>query len=358
MYRSFAVRDFRCFHELAITDLERVNLIAGLNNVGKTALLEALFLHSGAYNPSLALKLNAFRGIETVKVQFGQWVELPWDSLFRQFDTFRSIELASENTITGRRLLRLSIVREPVELSRIVQFRSSDVSEGVLGSSEGAKVLRLEYEEEERRGSSYMIVEQNGVRAEPIPPPPPFPAFFLGARVRVRFSDEAERFGNLEIHDQQDVLLQVLRLIEPRLNRLAMVVVAGEPMLHGDISVGRLVPLPVMGEGMVRLTSLILHIGNAPKGVVLVDEIENGLHHSILSKVWRAIGEAAREFDTQVFATTHSLECIAAAHKAFAEGELYDFRLHRLERIDGTIRAVTYDQEALEAAIETGLEVR
>jgi AAA15 family ATPase/GTPase len=109
---------------------------------------------------------------------------------------------------------------------------------------------------------------------------------------------------------------------------------------------------------MARLASLVLAIGNAPKGVVLVDEIENGLHHSILPKVWRAIGEVARQFNTQVFATTHSLECIMAAHRAFSESERYDFRLHRLERINETIRAVTYDQETLEAAIETGLEVR
>jgi hypothetical protein len=360
MYKSFEVRNFRCFRELTLAELERVNLIAGVNNVGKTALLEALFLHCGAYNPTLALRLNAFRGIETVKIKFGQWVEPPWDSLFHQFDISRSIELVGANTMTGHRSLRLKVVREPSELSRITQFSDSgpDVSEGILNSSEIAKVLKLEYEEGGRQGSSYMILDRKGIRAEPIPPVPPFPAFFQGARMRVPFPDEAERFGNLEIRGQQDVLLRVLQLIEPRLNRLAMVVVAGEPMLHGDIRIGRLVPLPVMGEGMVRLASLVLHVGNAPNGVVLVDEIENGLHHSILPKVWRAIGEVAREFNTQVFATTHSRECIVAAHKAFVESELYDFRLHRLECMKETIRTVTYDREALEAAIETGLEVR
>jgi len=66
----------------------------------------------------------------------------------------------------------------------------------------------------------------------------------------------------------------------------------------------------------------------------------------------------ARQFHTQVFATTHSLECIVAAHKAFTESGVYDFRLHRLDRVKETIRAVTYDQETLAAAIETGLEVR
>ncbi len=360
MYQSFEVSNFRCFRKLTLVDLERVNLIAGVNNVGKTALLEALFLHCGAYNPALALKVNAFRGIEMVKIELGRWMETPWDSLFHQFDISMTIELAGDNTVTGHRSLRLRVLREPSELAPIAQFINygSDESLKFLDSSEIAKVLRLEYQEKERHNSYYMILDQKGIRTEPVPPAPPFPAFFQGARVRIPFREEAERFGRLEIRGEQDVVLRVLQLIEPRLKRLAIVVVAGESMLHGDVGAGRLIPLPVMGEGMVRLASLVMHIGNAPNGVVLADEIENGLHHSILPKVWRAIGEVARQFNTQVFITTHSLECIVAAHREFSESKRYDFRLHRLERVNETIRAVTYDQETLEAAIETGLEVR
>jgi len=113
-----------------------------------------------------------------------------------------------------------------------------------------------------------------------------------------------------------------------------------------------------MGGGMVRLTNLAVYIGNAPNGVVLVDEIENGLHYSVMFKIWKAIALAARESDAQVFATTHSWECIKAAHQAFTLDGKYDFRLHRLGRIDGKIGAVTYDQETLDAAIKAGLEVR
>lgn len=178
--------------------------------------------------------------------------------------------------------------------------------------------------------------------------------------MQIPLREEAERLRKLQIHGEEDVLLETLQLIEPRLSRLAIVLEAGEPILEGDIGIPgrRLVPLPLMGEGMVRLASLVLHISNAPNGVVLIDEIENGLHCSVLPKVWRAVGEVARRFNTQVFATTHSLECIVAAHKAFLESGIYDFRLHRLERVDETIRVVTYDQETLEAAIEMGLEVR
>jgi len=361
MYQSFEVSNFRCFRKLNLADLERVNLIAGVNNVGKTALLEALFLHCGAYNPELILRLNAFRGIEQVKLEFGRWVEIPWDSLFSQFDTSKIVELAGENEQTGHWILRLRVIRQPEELAKIGKSiqRSSDRPGGIsLFSSDIVYILELECTEEGQRRKHYLMLDQMGLRIEPLPPPPPFPAVFLAARVRIPPAEDAERFGKLEILGQQDALLRALQVIEARLRHLAVVVAGGVPMIHGDIGLGRLVPLPVMGEGMARLASLVLAIGNAPNGVVLVDEIENGLHHSILPKVWRAIGEVARQFNTQVFATTHSLECIVAAHRAFSKSERYDFRLHRLERVNETIRAVTYDQETLEAAIETGLEVR
>jgi hypothetical protein len=361
MYQSFKISNFRCFRETTLNSPERVNLIAGMNNVGKTALLEALFLHSGAYNPELTLRLNAFRGIQQVELEFGRWVKTPWDSLFSQFDTSKIVELVGENEKTGLRILRLRVIRQPEELAKIGQSiqHSSDKSESTHSfTSETAQVLELECTEGKQPRKYYMILDRKGVRIEPIPPPPPFPAVFLVARGRVSLAEDAESFGKLEILGQQDVLLKALQVIEARLRRLAVVVVGGVPMIHGDIGLGRLVPLPVMGEGMTRLANLVLAIGNAPNGVVLVDEIENGLHHSILSKVWRAIGEVARQFNTQVFATTHSLECIIAAHRAFSESGCYDFRLHRLERVNETIRAVTYDQETLEAAIETGLEVR
>jgi len=359
MYRWFEVNNFRCFDELMLAGLERVNLIAGVNNVGKTAILEALFLFSGAYNPELTMRINAFRGIESIKIELGKWAETPWDLLFSGFDTSKKIELSGENETSGRRMLRLRVIRQAEELAQISYFiQHPEKQESTFLTTESTQVLELEYEENGKHGKHYMIIDPKGIRITPISPPPPFPAFFQGARVRIPLREEAERFGKLEIRGEQDVLLRVLQLIEPRLKRLAIVVMAGEPILHGDLGAGRLMPLPIMGEGMVRLTSLILHISNAPNGIILVDEIENGLHHSVLPKIWRAIGDVARQFNTQVFATTHSLECIIAAHRAFTESAIYDFRLHRLERIRGTIRAYTYEKNTLEAAIETGLEVR
>jgi len=360
MYRSFTVKNFRCFRELALGDLKRVNLIAGANNVGKTALLEALFLHGGAYNPAFALRLSAMRGVENVKLGLGRWVEAPWNALFHQFDISKRIELAGENTATGCRALRLRVVREPAELAEIALSLpyTPRESTGFLQSPEISQVLELEHEEGDRHGKVYMIVDGKGIRTEPLPPAPPFPVFFQSARSRIPFIEEAERFSQLDLQGKRDDLLQALKITEPRLNRLAVTVESGETMLQGDIGLSRLIPLPLMGEGIARLASLMLYISSAPNGVVLVDEIENGLHHSILIKVWHALGEIARQYNTQIFATTHNWECIVAAHQAFSKNEFYDLGLYRLDRVKENVEAVTYDQETLEAAFEIGMEIR
>jgi len=360
MYKSFKVSNFRCFQELTLNDLERVNLITGLNNVGKTALLEAMFIHCGAYNPELTMRVNAFRGLETFKLELGQWVETPWDTIFNNFDISKTVEIEGKDEAGDQRLLRLRVVRQPAELGKIPQSiqHGPDRPVRVPISTETAQILELEYKQKNRKGKHYLIFDPSGLRTEPIPPSPPFPAFFLAARVRQPLEKDAERFGKLDIEGQQDTLLKALKVIEPRLRRLAIALPGGVPVIHGDIGLSKLVPLPVMGEGTARLASLVLAISNAPNGIVLVDEIENGLHYSILTRMWQAIGEAAKQFNTQVFSTTHSLECIVAAHKAFTESGHYDFRVHRLERVKETIQAVTYDQESLAATIETNLEVR
>ncbi len=61
MYTSFSVENFRCFDNLTVEPLARVNLIAGQNNVGKTALLEALWMLSYPTAPREALRISQWR---------------------------------------------------------------------------------------------------------------------------------------------------------------------------------------------------------------------------------------------------------------------------------------------------------
>jgi len=183
------------------------------------------------------------------------------------------------------------------------------------------------------------------------------PSRYLESSGRPSDTDINE-YSEVEVTGRQGELVSSLQKLEPRLERLSLIVIAGEPEIHGDLGQQRLVPIAYIGEGFRRLLSILLAIANCQGGAVLIDEIENGIHHSILEDVWSAIAEMARKADVQVFATTHSYECITAAHRAFQSDGTYDLRLHRLERENDQVRSVTYDQESLETSVAFHWEVR
>lgn len=362
MYRSFQVSNFRCFKHLVMNDIAQINLIAGVNNVGKTALLEALYLHSGAYNPELTLRIDAFRGIEKKTFEFAQWFKPPWETIFNEFDTAKVIGFVGKYENRHQRSLRLRVIREPTELTEIyghflqTSRRKADMADNINLSS-GAHVLQLECRDGAKSTTYNYIFDRGGFGIFPIPPTLPYQVVFMPARQRF-IAEDVSRFSRLQTAKKEQVVLEALKVVEPKLMSLSIAIDRDLPLIQGDIGIGRRVPLPLMGEGMTRLASIVLAIAEAQNGVVLIDEVENGFHYSVLPKVWELIAEAGKLFNAQIFTTTHSFECIVAAHKTFEQSKSYNFRLHRLEVVQEETRAVTYDRGTLSAALDAGFEVR
>jgi hypothetical protein len=355
MFTRFEITGFRGFDHLAIESLARVNLIAGKNNVGKTALLEAMFLHIGAHNPELPLRVNAIRGIERFPIQ----PEEVWGWLFYDKRTDKPILLGSQDDQGLERKLEIRLVASETVTPAGNDSRGRGDPGGFVITTDVSRDLVLEYSDSGGRHAEARatLTADREIKARRSGSAISAPGIYLGATARFT-SEDAERFSNLERVGKADSLLSALRLLEPRLTRLTVLVTAGAPMIHGGIGLRELMPLPVMGQGMVRLCAIMLAIANVPGGTLLVDEIENGLHHTVLPDVFKAIGQAARISDVQVFAATHSWECIEAAHAAFLADPAYDFRLHRLERVKGQIKDFVFDAESLGVALEAGLEVR
>jgi hypothetical protein len=361
MFRSFTVKNFRCFHDFALDSLTRVNLIAGKNNTGKTALLEGIFLHLGPNVPNLSIGLNAFRGLS--QLDFG--AEELWGWLFFGKRIDETIELHSTSTDALQRSLRIRLARSKEgEVSATGNGTTTTPGPRMSGlpasiaTGPMQRELVLDYEDSSgQRGCSRAVPFGPTIRIETASLTPPPPAIFLITHGRFH-NEDAARFSKLEEIGHHEEIISVLRVLEPRLKRLAVLVSSGVPLIHADIGIGRLVPMPFVGEGMVRLLSMVLAIANAQDGFVLVDEIENGLHYSVMQKVWHAIGRAARQANVQVFATTHSWECIQAAHRAYKENGPYELRYHRLDRLDDRIVVNTFKEENLERVQYTDLEIR
>jgi len=130
-------------------------------------------------------------------------------------------------------------------------------------------------------------------------------------------------------------------------------------MMYADIGMSRKIPMAFLGGGMSRLLSIILAIAKVKNGIVLIDEVDAGIHYSHMPKVWEGISKAAREFNCQIFATTHSYECLQAAYNGIAQADMArEFRYTRLERDEQETIAQTYTHDVLGAAMSRGWEIR
>ncbi len=131
-----------------------------------------------------------------------------------------------------------------------------------------------------------------------------------------------------------------------------------QPLAYAHFGLKNALSITQSGQGFSKLFSLYCRMLLSKTKIVFIDEIENGLYYETLPQIWKGIAALAETEKIQIFATTHSRECILAAHEVMAATPDYDFALHRLQRVNGKIEAITHDKEMLEAAFETGLEVR
>lgn len=356
MLTSIQIENFRCFDTIKVDGLSRVNLIAGKNNVGKTAFLEAIGMWASGSNPAGLTYLSGVRSLlEKVTSDITQ--ELVLAPLFKDFDDSKIIRI--EGYINHSEQHSLDIHSEHT-VAKTISLTEEKYEAG-LGAitSNSNQVLTLHYVSPEGQSTENKFwIEGNNIRGSSELATPPLRIVFIAAHGIQSSKARSEMFGRLELMSSDYALVESLRLVEPRLKRITTIVVSGFPILYGDIGLPRLVPLSLMGEGLNRLVAILLTLATNREGLVLIDEIENGLHHSVLSKIWKVISDAAHRFNVQVIATTHSYECIQAAHAAFSGNGNYDFRLHRLDHRESGFKSVSYDQETLETAINIPFEVR
>ncbi|WP_428264114.1 AAA family ATPase [Haliangium sp.] len=339
MLPSLHIQGFRCFRDLTIPHLGRVNLVVGKNNVGKTTVLEALRVHAARGDAPIELYeiLNA-RG-DVVRDKRGQQRQLDWMRLFHGG--------GKDSTP------RLSIgPLEEADQTFCAEMRMNE------------SVVHYKFGIDDRFPSDPLFSLVNAG------PPSPWPHALEPLRCRFMATsgldpDESARiWDGIVLTDLEEVCLRALRIVEPDIQRIALVEVPGsagrevERAPYVSLASGdRPEPLHSLGEGMNRLYDLTLGMIDARGGRLLVDEIENGLHYSIHGDMWRYVFQVATELDVQVFATTHSWDCIQAFQAAASE-HAEEGVLIRLERRDGDVRAFLFDEDELSVVAEQAIEVR
>jgi len=369
MIKKLNLQNFKSFGNLDLSDLSRITLVGGRNNIGKTSLLESIFFFYDLGDPSFLIRLQAWRGLDAFSVD-ADTLAAP---IFRDFDKGRQIKIELQEDIYHGEM-NVAFVSSLAQKSIDVTLTEGNTLAQQLSPEQSMLIsyaLDIQYKIDGQKDlQTRLTVKQSptnlNIQFEPgltsgFPEGMARGAAFFGLRTKSDPGEDAVRFGQLDIiPGKVNQIVDLLKILEPSLLSLSSVAVHPQKsIIHADIGMGRKIPVAYMGDGMSRLLSILLAIAAIKRGIILIDEIDAGIHYSVLPKIWEGICRAAREFQCQIIATTHSYECLRAAYEgASLANASSEFRYIRFDQKDKEIVAKPYTHKVLGAALEEGWEVR
>ena len=361
---SITLERFRVFRELTIRGLGRVNLITGKNNTGKSSVLEGLRLLANNAAPDVIYDILKYRE-ENIEEAEEEGHPADPDSLFQVSGLFHGFPLLSEDP-------------EPIAISTSGKSRPMSMAihlDWFLESPDLDGMVRLDKPEPDSI-AALRVETQDGIRIHRLD----HFGRYLHPMHRARFESSngtrmscifvspysGESTGALgplwdkiALSDREKDVVEGLRIIDPQISAVSMVgSTRRKPtaIVRTD-NITRPIPLRSFGDGLNRLFGIILALVNARGGLLLVDEFENGLHHTVQLDVWRTIFQLAQTLDIQVFATSHSWDAVEAFQKAAAEAP-EEGVLIRLARRGEDIIPTVLSEDELAIATRDEIEVR
>ena len=351
---DLTIKGFRGIDQLAIPRLGRVTLIAGKNGVGKTTVLEAVrvFAARGRFSVLFEL-LRSRKEIDVEADKYSHWAsEVDSTSLF-----YGRNQCKQPSISIGPKSERLCIDIVSLEEEAPTLLSIVDPVQGLSVRFRDKRQIRWNFSE-----NNLLLFQRHQPLPENDKPDPEIQCEHMGPEIPSE-REIALRWDSVALTNDEARAVQALELI---LSHEVLGVAA-----IGDGETGsrrrtvvrleqqdRPVPLRSLGDGAVRLFGTALSLATSGGGFLLIDEAENGIHHTVQHDFWAMVLQMAHANDVQVLATTHSWDCVRGFAYASAENEDADGLLVRLDRDEAGLRAVEYSEEGLLTAAEQGIEVR
>ena len=324
--KNIEIKNFRGIDHLKIEDFSRVNVFLGQNSSGKSSVLECLLLMMGMSNPDLPQTINTLR-----LRNFSTFADLGY--MFRNNDLTIKPEISSELFDDTKRHLAL-------EMTYIFDSGTqNDMQNGQIPTSETKtflNTLKMTFDVKfNQQKSSYecsitanqqgMIsnkklaegyLEKNSVA-------------FLSADLSA--GNPANDLVELAKRKRKDIVAEFMKRFDSRITAVEILNNVAYISMEG---IDQLLAVNMMGDGMRRFLNIVAAAANPTNNIILIDEIDNGLHYSAYKKLWEAIFALATTTNKQVFVTTHSKETLSYLCRILDENADYqkDFRLYTLEQ--------------------------
>ena len=350
------------------------NLLIGANDVGKTSALEAIFLLTGLTNIHLPIVIQDSRELDTASFD-------AMETLFRNLNTAAPIRLSCSQP-NGSEKFRLEIsagtsdsnvIERSVTSPMSRQVNGDDsrraISSGNIPSSTSSltvsKTLHYNAEVADSNGSDaaafrgiISYTPNDGIQFSRLPRDSKLaaiPAILVNARAAGGYQEIEE----VVIRKLDDDLLAVLRQVNPEILSINVV----NQTVFADIGLERLVPLNTLGSGLIRLANIYSTALSLKTQILLIDEIENGLHHEAVVIFLEALLNVVGNKGIQVFATTHSLEVLKGLQTLLRRESFSSIRedvkcFKMAKDKDGKVIGYRYDHDQFDHCIRHGIEIR
>lgn len=372
MFEKIRIRGYRSLKEIELNDFRQFNLIIGKNNSGKTNLIEALYQAINPGNAALLGKIHLWKGLDVIDPEI-------WKTIFYKLDLSNRIEIISKIDNPSReRFLKISpllssdlTTKEDFSQNQrknhdIIKDSTSMVPDLIKGLS-----LQLYYIEDNKKSENYYstiftqdiefdIVKDRGktITVSPfsINNSDKYKCLSRGKIINSEtiYSDLWKRFKKIAIKKKKEDIITILREFDSNLIDLELI----GNIIYVDLGYNEKIPIQIMGYGFLKTLALLTDIRNEEGFIILIDEIENGLHHKNLKTMWKAIFKAALLMNNQIIATTHSFECIRAFIESYPKSD-DNLRVFRIEREkDDNYKVNKFNKEQVELYLDSKWEIR
>ena len=351
--RSARIQNFRGFTDVALDDIRRVNIVVGQNGAGKTAFLEALFAAT-LDSPVPILQIRQSRGLPAgamptmqESMQTELWEYLLKD-LFRDYDTSKPVTISIKGTHGYERTLRIFRGSKPVLLS---------LNDSAATPKSIPSPISFEWKQGSRKKAITITPElsfQKGSMSLSMSSTPSLAV--KGRFLQGIIYPQAEMFSKLKINGAAANFLQEIKQQYPDIEDMSVESEYGNSMIFvRQESHKRRIPINLASYGLSKITAVLLSITSLPGGVLFIDDLENGVYCRRHEKFWQQIAEFCRTYETQFFASVHSVEALNGIFPAMRDSP-EDFSLIRVYREDGVSKAAIVQGPV--NLLESGIEVR
>ncbi len=366
MLKSLKIKNFRCFEEFDLQQLGRVNLLVGRNNSGKTSILEALHILNSPGSCKPFLDIIDCRG------------EYSWNENDGDEEIFDVSHLFNGHQMNeGSHFEFLGIANNTKTINFSFESRGGSPPENFFtppkdgrkhtvsfinsGSIQPDEIIFTLKWEGINDAVSILYIPINTPRHNIYRNTLELKSSQLIHLASSIMNTVISQFNQIVLTPKEDILCESLRIIEPGIERIAPVATKGNRKNDGGFVVSinkQRVPIGSMGYGIWRMLEITLAMVNIPGGTLLIDEIDTGLHFSVMIDLWKLICKTAEKLDIQVFATTHNSDCWKSLAEVANSDDIAsdDITIHRIER--GKKTSVVFNEREMAIAAERDIEVR